>query len=120
MIPATALLVMLTLTGTPVAALVCLGLCGQPPSQVTCQEKPTTGPGGPSLSGRHTCDTVLPDTTFVIDVGRRVLDAPVRHAATAQPLLSIPALGRGWVERVLVYPAASPPAAGALHVILRI
>jgi hypothetical protein len=122
MYPVAALLVVLTLAGTPVAALACVALCGQAPqvsSQAICHEEPAPGSGGSSLSGHHTCDTVPPNVTFVPNLGSRVLDAPLRHAAAVQPVLGIPALGRGWVEPVR-RPETPLPVGNASHVILRI
>lgn len=97
-------------------------LCGEPPqalSEAACHEEPTAGLGDLSLSGRHNCDTALPNTTVALGASSRMLDAPVRHSVMAPSPFDIPALGHGWVEGA-VRPAASPPALSAFHVTLRI
>jgi hypothetical protein len=91
-IRAAALLLVLTLTGTPIAALACVGLCGQPPtrgSQAACHDDYAASVEDLNLSAWHRCDRTLLDAPVVVTKTQRLLQAPTRLATMLPALLSV-------------------------------
>jgi hypothetical protein len=117
-----ALLLLLTLTGTPVAALACVGRCGAPAvtgSQSPCHDDEMAGEGL-SLSASHGCSKVLLHTPFVIKPTQHSPDWPAGDATT-QPARSWAAdVGHGQLGHLRPRPADSPPIKHSSYVILRI
>lgn len=120
---ATALLLLITLTGTPVASVVCIALCGQAAiaaSESACHREQEAAAEGSRLSEPDCCDMTLLDTPSVVKPAQRWLHAPVRHASTLPALSNPLGLGRGGLRQITPRPANSPPLARALYVALRI
>lgn len=78
---ATALLIVLALTGTPVAALACAGLCrpAADDSAAACHDQ-ETGTTDLALSPSHTCETPS-DALFVVPRATRAHDELAQPAA---------------------------------------
>lgn len=123
MIRTATLLVVVTLTGTPVATLACVVLCGQPAmaaSESACHNYQVAAPEGLSLSASHHCDMTLLDTPPAVKSAQRSFGEPMRHASTLSALSDILAPGRGGLGHLKPRPADAPLVVHCSYVILRI
>lgn len=118
-----AVLLLLSLTGTPIAATACIGMCVPAPeahaSREACHDTPAAVEGF-TLSGSHSCDTPLLDTPFLASPVKRAPSDEVQQEAPFDRVAdTLPAMGARHVR-----PGPHPPAprspAQPLSAVLRI
>jgi hypothetical protein len=116
-----AVFLLLSLTGTPLAAAACIGMCGRAPeaqaSREACHDTPAAVEGV-TLSGWHSCDSPLFDTPFLASPVKRAPSDTVQHEAPFDRVAdTLPAIGAGRVR-----PGSHPlaPPSQPLSVVLRI
>jgi hypothetical protein len=118
-----AVFLLLSLTGTPIAAAACIGVCGRAPeaqaSRAACHDTPAAVEGF-ALSGSHSCDAPLLDTPFLASPVTRAPSDTVQQEAPFDRVADMPpATGAGRV-RPGAHPLAPPSPTQPLSVVLRI